>query len=73
MIKAKYFFYAALITALFMIGACVKAPTEGGDNPNVQNKDDGKVKIGFSMATLKEERWQKDKEEFETYCKEKQV
>lgn len=70
MLKAKNIFYIFLISALLLVGGCVKAPTEGGNNPNTAGKkDDGKVKIGFSMATLKEERWQKDKEAFEAHCK----
>lgn len=28
-----------------------------------------KIKIGFSMATVKEERWQRDKDAFEAHCK----
>jgi D-xylose transport system substrate-binding protein len=28
------------------------------------------IRIGFSMATLKEERWQRDKQAFDAYCKE---
>ncbi|MEZ5426951.1 MAG: substrate-binding domain-containing protein [Pyrinomonadaceae bacterium] len=68
MVKAKIIFYAFLISALLLTGACNKAPSEGGNTPP-GGKDDGKIKIGFSMATLKEERWQKDKEFFEAYCK----
>jgi D-xylose transport system substrate-binding protein len=73
MLKAKNIFYLFLISALLLVGGCVKAPTEGGNNPNGAKKDDGKVKIGFSMATLKEERWQKDKEAFEAHCKKMNV
>ncbi len=74
MLKAKYIFCFILISALLLTGACVKAPTEGGNTGgNNAGKDGGKIKIGFSMATLKEERWQKDKEEFESYCDEKKA
>ncbi len=73
MFKAKKIFYILIISALFMVGGCVKAPTEGGDNASAGKKDDGKIKIGFSMATLKEERWQKDKSAFEAHCKKMEV
>jgi D-xylose transport system substrate-binding protein len=33
----------------------------------------GKIRIGFSMATTKEERWQRDKEAFEAHCKKMEV
>ena len=61
---------ALTLFAAIAIGmtACVKAPTEG--NSGSAARDDGKIKIGFSMATLKEERWQKDKAAFEAHCKE---
>jgi D-xylose transport system substrate-binding protein len=72
MSKPKQVYYAILISALLLAGACVKAPTDGLPAPNAaQNTGTAtgkKVKIGFSMATLKEERWQKDKEFFEAHC-----
>lgn len=34
---------------------------------------DKKIKIGFAMATLQEERWQRDKDAFEKRCKELNV
>ena len=51
---------ARLLFALFVfvfIGACSSAPKEK------------KIKIGFAMDTLKEERWQRDKDAFEAQCK----
>jgi D-xylose transport system substrate-binding protein len=55
-----------LITALMM--ACVKGPqTNGGMKKKGPNET---VRIGFSMDTLKEERWQRDKELVEKRCKE---
>lgn len=50
---------AFLVLILLFLSACVTAPTEQN---NVQTKKkDGKIKIGFSMDTLKEH-WVKDKE-----------
>src|SRR5436853_1790415 len=55
-----------LLSALFFT-ACVKGP-EGTGGKKV--KGSGAVRIGFSMDTLKEERWQRDKASVEQRCKE---
>src|SRR5256714_5775946 len=59
-----------LISFLFVFvlfpSACVKGP--GGEGKRV--KGSGPVRIGFSMDTLKEERWQRDKALVEQRCKE---
>ncbi len=34
-----------------------------------KKEPDRKIKIGFSMATVKEERWQRDKDAFEAHCR----
>jgi D-xylose transport system substrate-binding protein len=58
----------------FFIAACVQAPKEQGNTPANKTADPNKkVKIGFSMATVKEERWQRDKAAFEARCKELNV
>lgn len=68
-------FYFVLVFTAFIINGCVQAPTEEGrTNTSTTNSssssDTGKkVKIGFAMATTKEERWQRDREAFENYCK----
>ncbi|KHF27553.1 D-xylose-binding periplasmic protein precursor [Anoxybacillus sp. BCO1] len=46
----------------------VSSGNEGGSESS--KKDDDKIVIGFSMDTLKEERWQRDKELFEAKVKE---
>jgi len=52
-----------LVCAAQLIG-CVGAPTQqqAGVNCPDKTKKTGPVKIGFSMDTLQEERWQRDKE-----------
>jgi D-xylose transport system substrate-binding protein len=57
-----------LICATF-ITACVQAPT------NQSGPDDAgrKVKIGFAMDTVKEERWQRDRDAFDAHCREVNV
>jgi D-xylose transport system substrate-binding protein len=53
--------------SLLLIAACVKGP-DSGNKPSA--KSGGPVRIGFSMDTLKEERWQRDKALVEQHCKE---
>src|SRR2546422_6405980 len=55
-----------LLVSALSFTACVKGP-EGG---NKKVKGAGPVRIGFSMDTLKEERWQRDKRLVEQRCKE---
>ena len=58
---------AKLLFALFVLalmGACSSTPKDNPSSPK-----DKKIKIGFAMDTLKEERWQRDKDAFEAQCK----
>src|SRR2546429_9343847 len=55
-----------LSLAFCFMSACVKGPESGGRGA----KSGGPVRIGFSMDTLKEERWQRDKASVEQRCKE---
>lgn len=52
--KAKFLY---LLLVLTLLSACSSAPK------------DKRIKIGFAMDTLKEERWQRDKDAFEAQCK----
>jgi D-xylose transport system substrate-binding protein len=59
-----------LITlCLLFFSACVKGP-ESNSGGGRGAKSGGPVRIGFSMDTLKEERWQRDKALVEQRCKE---
>ena len=61
-----------VLTLAFLMAACVGAPKENATkNPTAAaNKDPNRrIKIGFSMATVKEERWQRDRDAFEAHCK----
>jgi D-xylose transport system substrate-binding protein len=63
--------YLSVIIGVVLIASC-GAPTGHQTASNDQNaaaSTAGKVKIGFSMATVKEERWQRDREAFEAHCK----
>jgi D-xylose transport system substrate-binding protein len=52
----------------------VSAPQNAGNtaqtnSPKKNNDPNRKIKIGFAMDTLKEERWQRDRDAFEAHCK----
>src|SRR5256884_2233695 len=55
------------LTAALLLAACVKGPQQGQSGRSA--KQGGPVRIGFSMDTLKEERWQRDKALVEQRCK----
>lgn len=66
-----------LIFAVFMT-ACIQASQDNatGNTAPQSNKPadpNKKVKIGFAMATVKEERWQRDRVAFEDHCKKMNV
>jgi D-xylose transport system substrate-binding protein len=72
-----------LTCVLFFISSCVNAPQDtanktGTNAANTGNASAGgdpnkKVKIGFAMDTVKEERWQRDRAAFEAHCNELKV
>lgn len=62
----KTFIFCAV--AAVLTAACVKGPESS--NTTRPAKQGGQVRIGFSMDTLKEERWQRDKALVEQRCKE---
>lgn len=49
--------------SLFAI-SCVQSPQQNSATPATTQNKSGKIRIGFSMDTLKEERWQKDRDIF---------
>lgn len=59
-----------LLVAAALTGCGVVTSGEDATEKSKDKKTDDKVVIGFSMATLKEERWQKDKDLFEAEVKE---
>lgn len=64
----------ALLAFAFIFTACVNTPQNNtaGNAANAgsqTNAPGGKTKIGFAMATVKEERWQRDRDAFEAHCK----
>lgn len=64
-----------ILTVLCGAAACVNTPTNQPGNTTANNAPNtsGKIKIGFAMDTLQEERWVRDKDAFEKRCKELNV
>ena len=58
-----------LITALFAIASGCSAPA----NQNSTTPKEKRLRIGFAMDTLKEERWQRDHDAFEAHCRQVNV
>jgi len=78
--RVKNLFYLGLVFVLFSLAACVNAPqgdgnsNTGGRTSSTTNKDPNRrLKIGFAMDTVKEERWQRDRAAFEAHCKQVNV
>jgi D-xylose transport system substrate-binding protein len=59
--------FAAAVLFAALAGACVQGPPEKGDNGKPRS---GKIRIGISMDTLKEERWQRDRDIFKARAEE---
>ena len=60
-----------LMLATFLMSACVQSPQTGNTAAtNTSAPASGKIKIGFAMATVKEERWQRDQAAFQKHCDE---
>src|SRR5262245_42612957 len=57
----------AMVIMVLLLAACVEAPP---DKSNNSKPNSGRVKIGLSMDTLKEERWQRDRDLFVERAKE---
>src|SRR5215470_9353851 len=63
---------ALLVFSVFAFAiSCSSGPQGQNSGGSPRSKDPNrKLKIGFAMDTLKEERWVRDKEAFEAHCKE---
>jgi D-xylose transport system substrate-binding protein len=59
-----------LLLVILIAASCVKAPEETSTTGTARAPHGGPVRIGFSMDTLKEERWQRDKRLVEQRAKE---
>lgn len=66
----------SLTFALFFAASCVSAPQDQTTANGAANKakdPNRRLKIGFAMDTVKEERWQRDQQAFDAHCKQMQV
>ena len=66
----------AFLTLAILLSACIQERKDGATNTAQTNgaiATNGKVKIGFAMDTVKEERWQRDRAAFEEHCKKMNV
>lgn len=57
-------FAFVLIALVWVTNGCVSAPAQNGPAQTAPTNKTGKIRIGLSMDTLKEERWQKDRDTF---------
>ncbi|HEY0457683.1 MAG TPA: D-xylose ABC transporter substrate-binding protein [Pyrinomonadaceae bacterium] len=62
-ILRKAFVLLLISMSLFAV-SCVQSPQQNAATPAAAQNKSGKIRIGFSMDTLKEERWQKDRDIF---------
>lgn len=60
----RIIFSLTFIFAVLLTFACVEAPEQNQTGNGTAKNKTGKIKIGLSMDTLKEERWQKDRDIF---------
>jgi D-xylose transport system substrate-binding protein len=72
MMKSVLSLFVAVLCGVFLIG-CVSAPQEQTQNNSAAKDPNRRIKIGFAMDTLKEERWVRDREAFEAHCKKMNV
>jgi D-xylose transport system substrate-binding protein len=70
----KGLFLLNLVLAILTMSACVTEPAKNTTTANTNGQSttttssDKKIKIGFAMATTKEERWQRDETAFKAHC-----
>ena len=60
----RFVAFAVAVMVVVFASACVEAPSDKS------NKNSGRIRIGLSMDTLKEERWQRDRDLFVERAKE---
>jgi len=71
--KSKGILVSVLLLLCFIVIVLAAACDYGGmkDSEGKAANDEGRLKIGFSMATLQEERWQRDRDIFVAKAKER--
>lgn len=61
--RTKIFLTLSFLSFVIFAMSCAQSPERSANN-NVSQAKTGKIRIGLSMDTLKEERWQKDRDIF---------
>ncbi|MGB7068056.1 MAG: substrate-binding domain-containing protein [Pyrinomonadaceae bacterium] len=61
--------YLLIVSLLAMACGGPSSDSNDSSSQNGGGKSDKKLRIGFAMATVKEERWQRDRDAFEAHCK----
>lgn len=71
----KYCFFKIFFMILFLLTlyGCDKSYEKMESKEDISKKDDNKIHVGFCMATLKEDRWLKDKDLFVALAQEKGI
>lgn len=62
-----------LVFALTIIGLNCTGPQQSNSTTSTAPSGSKRIKIGFAMDTLKEERWVRDRDAFEAHCKKMDV
>ncbi|MCA1481559.1 hypothetical protein I6F37_42265, partial [Bradyrhizobium sp. NBAIM08] len=56
--------FLSVVISFFLTVSCVQSPEQNSISNNAAKNTSGKIRIGFLMDTLQQERWQKDREFF---------
>ncbi|MEO6588597.1 MAG: D-xylose ABC transporter substrate-binding protein [Pyrinomonadaceae bacterium] len=62
--------FLALTLSVFLATACVQSPEQNSGGNNAAPNKSGKIRIGFLMDSLQQERWQKDRDIFIKHAEE---
>ena len=75
--QTLYIFLGGSLLFFFLMAACVNNKDQSANSTTANSATNSvsgrKITIGFSMATLKEERWQRDHDAFDARCKQLNV
>lgn len=69
--KRRLLIVLAFTVSVFLLASCASDTSTNSPNTaaNTVKDPNRRLKIGFAMATVKEERWQRDRDAFEAHCK----
>ncbi|MDM7923386.1 MAG: substrate-binding domain-containing protein [Pyrinomonadaceae bacterium] len=67
--KRLFLAVTLVFSALFLVSCEGPASSSTANATNSAGSTGKKIKIGFAMATVREERWQRDRDAFDAHCK----